>query len=184
MFIKKAALVLAGLALVQMSYASEHVKRKKEQSVEKVERVEVVGRKTKHLLFTEFKRFRSDYVNTFNDLVDERELRVVCKFHSYTGTHIRKENCVPKFFNTIRHRETQRAFFLSRLNGFGTAESAIYPSISGIADNSVVRVELLEEYERFEKVTVELLNANPELAQKWVEMEEALLRYRNHGKDV
>ena len=172
--------VFVSLLFVQTSGAQESKEKSNKQSEKYVERIEVVGQKPRRLLLNEYKRHQRDFISSFNDLVDDKQMQVVCKLEQYRKlSRVRKKNCQPRFIKTILSKATQRDF-----------NRDITFLDTNVSNDLVVQSErpqaqkvLIEEYIRFQKLTVDILNKNPELAATYIKMEDTLAQYQNYKKN-
>jgi hypothetical protein len=145
-----------------------------------IERIEVTGKKPRRFFLNEFQKHQREFVASFNELVDDSEMEVVCDLESHTRTRIKKRNCQPRFMKTLTARETQRD--ISRAGG-NIQEAASLQQASNVEDRRDFQKKLLKEYKKFQKLTAEVLNKNPELAATYIKMEDALAKYQEFDKD-
>ena len=138
-----------------------------------MERIEVRGRKPRLFYLSEYRKHQTDFVNMFNELVDDSEMEVICELDSSTGSRIRKRTCQPRFMKTIVGEETQRE--LSRGSSFQEA--------GNVDQRQETQKRLIQEYKVFQKLTAELLNKHSDLASSYVKMDEALAKYEEYNKD-
>ena len=164
---------IALILLLQNTSVSAEESEKEGEQKKEVERIEVVGSKPKRFYLNEYRDHQKEFFKNFNDLVDDRDMEVVCEAEQQTGTRIRKNSCQPRFIKTLIFEETQRE--LSFSGDFNQAAL--------INDSPELKRAILKEYKRFNKLTEKLLNENPELAETFVKMNTALEKYNNFDKE-
>jgi Skp family chaperone for outer membrane proteins len=164
-------LICCSLALsAQFAFAQDNTEDTSIEVPQEMERIQVKGKKPKLFYLSEYRRHQTDFVNMFNQLVDDSEMEVICEMESATGSRMKKRTCQPRFMKTIVAEETQRD--LSRGSSFQEAANA--------AQRENVQKELIEEYKKFQKLTAQLLNKHSDLANSYVKMDEALTKYEEY----
>ena len=153
-----------------MATAQENSEQSVADVPQQMERIEVKGRKPKLFYLSEYRRHQSDFVDLFNNLVDDSDMEVICELETNTGSRLKKRTCQPRFMKTIVAEETQRE--LSRGSNFQEA--------ANVAQRESVQKELIEEYKKFQKLTAQLLNKHPDLANSYLKMDEALTKYEEY----
>lgn len=162
--------VLVFFVCIGNAISEDNVDKKE---VQDIERVEVLGERPKRFYLSEYRRIQMDYVNHFNDLVDDRDMEVVCSIEKSTMSRVKKRNCQPRFMKTIVSKETQRELSMG----------SEFLDIGNLSERPVVQQAMLKEYVKFLELTTKLLNENPELANKYSDVEGALAKVKNFGKD-
>lgn len=157
---------------LQTAYAAQQEEAPQTEDAQDMERIEVQGSRPKLFYLSEYRRFQSDFINQFNELVDDSEMEVICNMESQTGSRMKKRNCQPRFINTIVSRETQRELSMGRS----------FEEASNVGEHQAVQEEILKEYKVFQKLTAKLLNKHPELADTYVKMEDAKAKYDSFSK--
>ena len=180
----KSLFLLVSTLFIQPLHASENGDGSKQrqlvnESNKSLERIDVYGEKPVHSFLKEFKKHQKDFVASFNKLVEDKEMRVVCDYEAPTPSRIRRINCLPRFIQTHTTKETQ--WEISRAGGDIT-DPATLQRTSHISDRRDIQKKLLAEYKAFQKLTVDLLNENPELAATYIKMEDALEKYQKYNK--
>ena len=145
-----------------------------------IERIQVTGRKPRRFFLKEYEKHQKAFFESFNELVEDRDMQVVCEATNYTRTRIKKRNCQPRFIETIKSEETQRE--ISR-NGGGERDIAGLQRAANVIERPEVQQRIIKEFKNFQKLTAKLLNKHPELASTYTEMQDALAKYENYNKD-
>jgi hypothetical protein len=139
---------------------------------ENVERIEVEGNRPKLYYKGEYRKHQKEFITMFNQLVDNSEMEVICDTEAQTGSRVRKQNCQPRFIKTIMAQETQREL----------SQGRSLTQAANVGERNKVKRKILTEYKKFKKLTEQLLNENPELANHYQNMESALTKLEEFDK--
>jgi hypothetical protein len=164
--------ILFTVAASSVNAQAENDSENTEAAPKNLERIEVQGQRPRMFYLSEYRKRQREFVDMFNDLVDDKDMQVVCSLESETGSRIKKRNCQPRFIDTITYEETQRELSLS-----GNILDA-----ANIQERPELQKRLIREYRNFQKLTAELLNEHGELANIYVDMNDALEKYENFRK--
>lgn len=128
---------------------------------EKVENIEVTGKKPLLYYKYQLERAELDFYELFNTLADEDKFKMRCRLEFRVGSRIKRRVCYPQYVLTRMAHETQDAIS------------------SGLPFPSLDDIEFLVQREKEEsmKYVEEVVSKNPKLLTKLLEMNDKRATY-------
>ncbi|MFC3122648.1 hypothetical protein [Agaribacter flavus] len=155
---------VVAILFVSLTYISHSFAQSEESATE---RVEVIGKKPKQFYLKEYKRLQRNFIASYNDLVSDREMQIVCEMEARTGSRVKNQKCQPRFVSSIMAEETSRLLAMGRSHA----------QASNLGESTVVKKRVLEKFNEFQKLNSKLMQKHPDLAETYNSMTKALSKY-------
>lgn len=127
---------------------------------EHIERIEVLGQKTKPQLQREFLQAKLDFLDLFNELNDIEKFTVDCHYHRPVGSRIAKKECEPRYV------KEERAYLISLAFAVRTGNLNYARGVRGPTD-AVVRLNTEHQRRQAYRHLAKLIQENEGLQKKW-----------------
>lgn len=137
---------------------------------DKMERIEVYGKKTTAQLEKIVVKAKFDFYETFNAYNDDPQFHMVCRVKAVTGSHIKRKQCQARYVSDAWARLTQAAY----TNGLQPAR---------IPNRDYVEFMLKKEHRKAEKKMVDVAMENPEVMQSLLEYMSLFERLENRREN-
>ncbi|MEM9057177.1 MAG: hypothetical protein AAGD86_06855 [Pseudomonadota bacterium] len=146
------ALILAAGASPALAANDDGGEAAASEETQAMEEVTVLGQMNMSQLRRTVDRAKVDFWDAYNSVNDIEEFRMICDRKADTGSHLKKLSCAPSYFVRASREQTERSL---RNRTIGSRNSR------GIA------ASLAKKKEEADAHMVALIEANPELLQKW-----------------
>lgn len=121
------------------------------------EEVVVIGTKSSKQILVEFRKVEKDMYALYNSLNEDRRFDVLCENRAETGTRLKKQVCLPRYYYTAETKEAG-----ATLNNFAVTEA------EAIAQ---------KDRKAFEEKVQQAIAKDPQLMDMLVKYEELRLEY-------
>ena len=167
----KAILLRTSLVLTFLSTATLALENT--QTDEPIEQIEVTG-VNPHYYLKEVVARRNDFFNLYNQLVEDKGLRIKCSRKHPDGRVSFEGHCEPVYMYQIQYLQRQKAMLLGQNNrGTNMIDRLNIPGeLNSHTSKQLAKkhADLVQEMER-------LFNEYPELSQKYQQMNQAVTAY-------
>ena len=141
------------------------------QEKDDVETIEVVGKKPLQYFFKMKEEKRFEFMESFNALVDDKDLHFECRRVRETGSHMKKEICRNAFDWRIRQEAVSNEIISGNMS---TAQSAA----------ALGNIEQREKQEELLITINTLLETHPEFSETFTEFNQANRAYKEaHARE-
>ena len=142
------------------------------QTNEPVEHIEVTGVNPVYYLKQMVAR-RNDFFNLYNQLVEDKGLRIKCSRKHPDGHMVREGYCEPVYVYQLQYQQMQKALLL----GMNPMDPRSDPFIVKGEQASLTSRQLKKRHADLVQEMERLVKEHPELNQKYHQMNEAVTAY-------